>query len=150
VGFLWLLLGSYQEDEVRARYTPLPKDRAAWNLDVYVEPNFRLGFTFLRLWNEANKLLTTLGVSWTCSRISAFNTGSLTPTRTLGHSLWGALFFYAGRWQITLASIPLISISHRTRAPFLNSRWILKSSVKCDLSCKTNNSWSQTCSILKK
>jgi hypothetical protein len=107
VGFLWLLLGSYQEDEVRARYTPLPKERAAWDFDVYVEPDFRLGFTFLRLWDEANKFLVGHGISWSCSRISAFNTGSLNAHAHLGTlSLGSAIFFYAGRWQITLASIP--------------------------------------------
>src|SRR3954449_11773611 len=49
-GFLWLLMGSYQEDEVRARYIPLPSGRSAWDFDVYVAPPFRLGLTFLRLW----------------------------------------------------------------------------------------------------
>jgi hypothetical protein len=107
VGFLWLLLGSYQEDEVRARYTPLPKERAAWDFDVYVEPDCRLGFTFLRLWDEANKFLTDKGISWSCSRISAFNTGSLNAHAHFGTlSLGSAIFFYAGRCQVTIASIP--------------------------------------------
>lgn len=106
VGFLWILLGSYQEDEVRARYTPLPKERAAWDFDVYVEPASRLGFTFLRLWDEANSFLMSHGILWSCSRISAFNTGSLNAHAHLGIlSLGSAIFFYAGRWQITLASI---------------------------------------------
>jgi hypothetical protein len=106
LGFLWLLLGSYQEDEVRARYTPLPKELAAWDFDVYVEPGSRLGFTFLRLWDEANKFLTCHGILWSCSRISAFNTGSLSAHAHLGTlSLGSVIFFYAGRWQITLASI---------------------------------------------
>jgi hypothetical protein len=106
VGFLWLLLGSYQEDEVRARYTPLPKGRAAWDFDVYIEPGSRLGFTFLRLWEEANKFLARHSISWSCSRISAFNTGSLNAHARLGIlSLGSAIFFYAGRWQITLASM---------------------------------------------
>jgi len=112
-GFLWLLLGSYQEDEVRARYTPLPRKRAAWDFDVYVEPDSRLGFTFLRLWDEANKFLTCHGISWSCSRISAFNTGSLSAHARFGTlSLGSAIFFYAARWPITLASIsPYLHLS---------------------------------------
>lgn len=106
VGFLWILLGSYQEDEVRARYTPLPKEQAAWDFDIYVEPGSRLGLAFLRLWDEANKFLKSNGISWSCSRISAFNSGSLSAHARLGTlSLGSAIFFYAGRWQITLASI---------------------------------------------
>jgi hypothetical protein len=106
IGFLWLLLGSYQEDEVRARYIPLPAGKAAWDFDVYVAPDFRLGLTFPRLWDEANRFLCENNILWSCSRISAFNTGSLGAHARLGTvSLGSAIFFYAGRWQITLASI---------------------------------------------
>lgn len=107
VGFLWLLLGSYQEDEVRARFTPLPPKQAAWDFDVYVAPDFRLGLAFPRLWDEANRLLTGNDIQWSCSRISAFNAGSLGAHARLGTvSLGNAIFFCAGRWQITFASIP--------------------------------------------
>jgi hypothetical protein len=106
IGFLWLLLGSYQEDEVRARYIPLPEGRAAWDFDVYVEPDSRLGFTFPRLWDEANRFLTEHDVGWSCSRISAFNAGSLGAHARLGTTTLGAaIFFCAGPWQITLASV---------------------------------------------
>jgi hypothetical protein len=106
IGFLWLLLGSYQEDEVRARYIPLPVERAAWDFDVYVAPDFRLGMTFPRLWEQANRILTENNILWSCSRISAFNSGSLGAHAHFGTLILGsALFFCAGRWQITFASI---------------------------------------------
>lgn len=106
IGFLWLLLGSYQEDEVRARYTPLPEGRVAWDFDVYVAPDFRFGLAFPRLWDEANRFLNENNILWSCSRISAFNKGSLGAHARLGTlSLGSAIFFYAGQWQITLASI---------------------------------------------
>lgn len=106
IGFLWLLLGSYQEDEVRARYIPLPVERAAWDFDVYVAPDFRLSMTFPRLWEQANRVLTENNILWSCSRISAFNSGSLGAHAHFGTLFLGsALFFCAGRWQITLASI---------------------------------------------
>jgi hypothetical protein len=112
-GFLWLLMGSYQEDEVRARFIPLPPGRSAWDFDVYVAPPFRLGLTFLRLWDHANRMLNENGISWSCSRISAFNTGSLGAHARLGILFLGsAIFFCAGRWQITFASIhPFIHLS---------------------------------------
>ena len=49
VGFLGLLMGGYQEDEVGARYVPLPANRSAWDFDVYIAPGFGLRLTFLRL-----------------------------------------------------------------------------------------------------
>lgn len=113
IGFLWLLMGSYQEDEVRARYIPLPSGESAWDFDVYVAPDFRLGLTFLRLWDHANHILRENNVLWSCSRISAFNTGSLGAHARLGTlSLGSAVFFCAGPWQATFASIsPYLHLS---------------------------------------
>jgi len=112
-GFIWLMLGPYQEDEVRARYTPLPIKHAAWDFDVYVNPHYRLGFTFLRLWDEANLLLNKNGVEWSCSRISSFNQKSSKSHAGLGAVILGqATFIVLADWQVTLASIsPYIDIS---------------------------------------
>lgn len=109
VGFLWFQPGNYhyREDEVRACYMPLPPDRTAWDFDVYVAPEFRLSLAFPRLWEEANRVLKENGVLWSCSRISALNSGSLGAHAHFGTvSLGSAIFFCAGRWQITFASIP--------------------------------------------
>jgi hypothetical protein len=112
-GFLWLLMGSYQEDEVRARYVPLPSEQSAWDFDVYVAPQFRLGLTFLRLWDHANRMLSENGILWSCSRISAFNSGSLGAHSRLGTlSLGSAIFVCAGNWQITFATLsPFVHLS---------------------------------------
>jgi len=112
-GFIWLMLGTYQEDEVRVRYIPLPAKRAAWDFDVYVAPNYRLGFTFLRLWDEANRLLNENGFEWSCSRISSFNPDSLRSHTGLGAVVLGqAVFIQLAHWQVTLSSIrPYINIS---------------------------------------
>lgn len=113
VGFIWLMFGAYEEDEVRARYIPLPAKRAAWDFDVYVDSDHRLGFTFLRLWDEANQLLSENGFEWSCSRISSFNPDSLRSHTGLGAVVLGkATFIRLAGWQITLASIrPYINIS---------------------------------------
>jgi hypothetical protein len=105
VGFLWLLMGGYQEDEVRARYVPLPANRSAWDFDVYVAPDFRLGLTFLRLWDQANRVLCENNIFWSCSRVSAFNVGSLAAHARLGTVFLGsAIFFCVGGCQLTFAS----------------------------------------------
>jgi GNAT superfamily N-acetyltransferase len=111
VGFLWFRAGAYQEDEVRARYL-LPA-ACAWDFDVYVRPAERLGWVFRRLWEEAQHLLRARGVGCSCSRISAFNAGSLRAHARLGaRRLGSATFLRCGRWQWMLASLaPYIHLS---------------------------------------
>lgn len=116
-GYLWLFFRHYQEDEVRARYRLAGGD-ACWDVDVWVRPRERLGFTFARLWDEAGLLLRARAVAWSCSRISAFNRGSLQAHRRLGAlKLGSAMFLRCGAWQWTLASIaPYCHLSRRPGA----------------------------------
>lgn len=103
-GILWYQLGAYQEDEVRARYC-LPSPRSCWDYDVFIKPSMRLGTAFCRLWDEANCRLRERGIAWTCSRISAFNAGSLRAHARIGSVPMGsATFFRTGRWQLMFSS----------------------------------------------
>jgi hypothetical protein len=115
-GFLWLSLGPYEEDEVRCRYVTLPKACTAWDFDVYVDPAFRMGRTFVRLWDAANVLLREHGVAWTLSRISAFNAGSLHAHERFGtQRLASATFLCAGGVQLTIASTrPFVHVALTT------------------------------------
>jgi len=118
-GFLWLASGSYEEDEVRCLYRLAQPEQSAWDYDVYVEPEYRIGRTFARLWEAANRHLVAGGVRWSFSRISGFNPGSLQVHRKLGiRRLFSATFVRVGPVQITLAGAsPYIhvSLSPRTR-----------------------------------
>ncbi|WP_038499719.1 hypothetical protein [Janthinobacterium agaricidamnosum] len=114
-GFLWLLRDACQEDEVRVRYI-LPSSQSAWDLDVWVHPDARLGLTFARLWEEANRLLHADGVRWSCSRISAFNVSSLSAHARIGTlRLGSATFLRCGRWQWMASSIA--PYFHLSRSP---------------------------------
>lgn len=105
VGFLWFLVGDYQEDEVRCRFRPLPADRTAWDFDVHVAPEHRLSPAFLRLWDAANEILRARSVRWTLSRIDAFNPASLRAHASLGARPLGWLVFLViGPMQLTLGS----------------------------------------------
>lgn len=107
VGYAWLQFGPYDEDEVRCRYVTLPPERTSWDFDVYVDPAHRMGRTFVRLWDAAYALLRERGIEWTLSRISAFNAESLRAHARFGARAIGtAVFVCAGRFQLTLASIP--------------------------------------------
>jgi len=99
-GFLWLIHELYIEDEVRVHYR-LPSAETVWDFDVYVAPEFRLSPAYLRLWDEANRILRERQVRWSCSRISSFNIGSHQSHRRLGaRKIGGALFLALGRWQV--------------------------------------------------
>jgi hypothetical protein len=114
LGFLWFTLGPYQEDEVRARFIPVPA-HAAWDFDVNVLPAHQCSPAFARLWDEANQLLRARGVYWSCSRISAFNAASLSAHRRIGGvELGGALFLCCGQWQWMVASLaPYLHLSRK-------------------------------------
>jgi len=117
-GFLWLAFGGYDEDEVRCRYEFHDPAKSVWDYDVYVEPQFRLGRTFVRLWEAANQRLSDDGVQWSFSRISAFNAGSLAAHRRMGMDiLFSVNFLCLGPVQLTVAA---------TR-PFLHLGWSEKS-----------------------
>lgn len=104
-GCLWFCAGPYDEDEVRARFVPASAD-AAWDFDVNVMPEHRLGLAFARLWDEANRLLSQRGVRWSCSRISAFNRASMAAHARIGTVHLGhAVFLCCGNWQWTASTL---------------------------------------------
>jgi hypothetical protein len=113
IGFLWLALGPYQEDEVRCSYVPSPAGKACWDFDVYIDPAHRTGIVFLKLWDEANRFLTERGIGWSLSRISAFNTASMSSHARMGATRVGsALFISLGALQICAATVaPYLAFS---------------------------------------
>lgn len=115
-GFVWLVFGAYDEDEVRCRYE-LSDAELSWDYDMHVEPEFRMGRCFLRLWDAANSLLRQRGIRWSMSRISAFNPGSLNSHARLGtHTLDKVTFIVLGRLQLSFTGrlIPHFSISDKS------------------------------------
>jgi hypothetical protein len=122
VGQLWLQFDCYREDEVRCNFRLAPPERVAWDYDVYVEPSLRASFLFAKLWDAAFDLLRARGIAWTASRISAFNTGSLTSHSRLGAREVGrAIYFVFGPLQCMVAGqAPYVSLTWKeSRAPTL-------------------------------
>ena len=104
-GYLWYCTGPYREDEVRAQFVPASAD-AAWDFDVQVFSEHRLGFAFARLWDEANRRLHAAGFRWSISRISAFNPGSRAAHARMGAVCIGnAVFLRCGRWPWMAATL---------------------------------------------
>jgi hypothetical protein len=105
-GFLWFVVGPYDEDEVRVRFVPGPQGAAAWDFDVSIQPRYRMGRLFSYLWHRAGLELAALGVRHTVSRVSAFNAASIASHRRLGSCVVGGAFFVCvGRWQLMKSSV---------------------------------------------
>lgn len=123
--YLWIDRKDHDEDEVRCRYR-LPVDgTGAWDFDVYVEPDFRVGRTLARLWKAADATLAGEGVRWSFSRISAFNRMSIATHERLGARRVGrAVFVVAGGLQLAvLDSAPYLHLSvGRQAGPVLRLR----------------------------
>jgi len=106
VGCAWFCLGPYLEDEVRCRFEPQPAGETAWDFDVYIEEDFRLGFAFAILWAAVNDRFGHWGVRWTMSRISTLNPASLRAHARLGAvPLARAVYLSLGRLQLMLATV---------------------------------------------
>jgi len=104
-GFLWYVLGPYDEDEVRARFVPGPAGKVAWDFDVSILPRYRMGRLFSYLWEHASSELAAQGVGHSISRISAFNPASIASHRRLGaRDVGTASFLCIGRVQLMWAS----------------------------------------------
>jgi hypothetical protein len=105
VGFIWIKLERYQEDEVRCDYLLDPAQGLAWDFDAWVAPEFRMTRAFVQLWEAANDYLRQQGCHWSVSRISAFNPVSLASHRRMGAvHLHTGLFAVLGRTQLALFS----------------------------------------------
>jgi hypothetical protein len=125
VGFIWLRLDRYDEDEVRCDYRLEPRGVLAWDFDAYVAPEFRMSRAFVQLWEAANDFLRRHGYYWTASRISAFNPASLASHRRFGaEHLHTALFLVVGPVQLALLTLrPFIHLGvTRGRRPVVTLR----------------------------
>jgi GNAT superfamily N-acetyltransferase len=105
VGYLWLLRGQYREPDDGCIFI-LNSAQIAWDLDIFVDPAFRLSPVFARLWEAANAWLRDNGVTWTLSRISCHNQRSLQSHARLGFIRVGRMMLVKlGPLQFTLATI---------------------------------------------
>ena len=105
-GYLWISGGTYDEDEVRARFAPQPEGRAAWDYDIFILPEERGGLLFVRLWDAAYELLRARGYRWSLSRISSFNLASGASQARMGARPigWG-VFLILFNCQLMISSL---------------------------------------------
>lgn len=101
-GFFWYARRHYDEDEVRCKFLLAAPETSVWDFDVHVEPEYRMGRTFVRLWDAANETLCREGIRWSFSRISAFNPQSLNSHGRMGiRRLHTLNFLCLGKAQVS-------------------------------------------------
>lgn len=113
VGYIWLALDAYEEDEVRCRYVPTPRGAAVFDFDLFIFPQHRMGRAFLSIWRAVNRYLQQSGINWTYSRITRFNLESRRAHARLGAVRVGrAIFLRAWRMECMLATVrPFVAVS---------------------------------------
>lgn len=110
-GHIWVARGRYVEDEVRCDFEITEPDACAWDYDVYVEPEFRLGRTLGRLWREVDDSLAAQGLQWTFSRINRLNPGSMRAHQRMGACEVGRIsFLVLGPVQLRMGGGAFIEI----------------------------------------
>lgn len=83
-GFMWLHFGRLRERLLECDFEPLPSGQTCWDYDLEVAPKYRLGRTFVRLWDEANRLLRDRGVAASISWVTLWNLASQRAHQRMG------------------------------------------------------------------
>lgn len=117
VGHLWVTQSPYREPVHRCEFVPRPAGQTAWDFDMWIAPKERLGLAFARLWDECNSYLRERGVTWTCSRVSAFNRASLKAHERMGMRVMHSLIYLgAGPVEVLIADVgPFFALSFSPR-----------------------------------
>lgn len=106
IGCVWLCFGTYCEDEVRCRFSPLSDEGASWDFGLYIRPEYRNSVAFSKIWQAVKEYLQKRGVGWSISRISAFNPHSINSHARAGAILLGNVtYFCAGPYQLTISRL---------------------------------------------
>ena len=117
IGYIWFRFGDYEEDEVRCTYD-IPKDRSsAFDYDLYVVPERRMGIGFMGVWHGANQFLRERGVHSTFSRMTRDNVASRRSHLRLGaHRVGSACFVRLNRLELMFATVrPFVSCTYSGR-----------------------------------
>jgi len=122
-GYIWCTSKTFKENDIRCDYTPYPDNLVTWDFDLYIEPKYRLGFVFAKLWNEVNINLHSKGIKATLSRINGFNGASLRSHKKLGAQIIAEqLVLKLFSFQLIASSIRpymSISITDKSRTRFI-------------------------------
>jgi len=116
-GFMWLHFSPLHDKDLRLVLAAADDTGLAWDYDMFIQPKYRLGRTFSRLWEAAQLELIRKGRRGTLSWIRIENGASRRAHIRLGATRVGrAVMLAVSQWQITISSMrPWISVSRPGR-----------------------------------
>lgn len=104
-GYLWLHFGRLRERMFACDFEGLPAGRTCWDYDLEIAPQYRLGRTFARLWDETFRVLRKRGIAHTASWIHYANLASRRSHERMGAIQAGWLILLdAFEFKMALAS----------------------------------------------
>ncbi len=117
IGYVWFCFRHYEEDEVRCTYELPGPEPSAFDFDLYVLPEHRMGTAFACVWHAANEYLRERGVRVTFSRMTRFNLSSRNAHLRLGSQRVGvAMFLQLWALEAMLASVrPFVALTWSKR-----------------------------------
>ena len=124
VGYIWIRYGSHDEDEVRCRYVLEPAAESAFDFDLYIFPEHRLGLAFVAIWQNAIAALRSRGIRYSYSRLTRFNLASRRAHAHFGWRCVGrALFLKLWRLELMVGTVvPYAYLSFGGQGPKLQLR----------------------------
>lgn len=113
LGYVWFCAPQYEEDEVRCTYILSDAGAGAFDFDLYVMPERRMGLAFSALWHTAFQHLSHRGVRYSFSRMTRFNLPSRNAHLRLGSQRVGrALFLQSGVVEFMVSSLaPYVALT---------------------------------------
>lgn len=113
LGFMWIQQGVLRERLVRCLMQAEPCSRVAWDYDFFIQPRYRLGRLFGRLWDAASSSLRDLGVDATVSWIRVENRASEQAHMKLGARRigWAAFLSFFERQLMVSSFKPFVCYS---------------------------------------
>lgn len=117
IGYIWFCFGRYHEDEVRCTYELAQPQESAFDFDLYVFPEYRMGTAFASIWYAANEYLRERGMQATYSRMTRFNLASRNAHARLGSRRVGrVVFLQVGALEAMAASVwPYVALTRSRR-----------------------------------
>lgn len=107
VGYLWICFDSYEEDEIRCTFVPLPAGKSVFDFDFYIFPEHRFSIAFAALWDGTNDYLRQRGIRYTTSRVSRFNLQSISAHSHFDCWRVGRTLAFTGKqFQCLFATVP--------------------------------------------
>lgn len=122
LGFMWLQQGTLKERLVRCDMRVEPSSQVVWDYDFFIQPRYRLGRLFGRLWDAAATALHAQDIQATVSWIRLENRASEQAHRRLGARRIGWAIFLStfGRETMIASFAPYLGFAGVNRATALN------------------------------